>query len=99
MPHHIYIICNKETKDIYLFGDDSKGASKYALNLATKQKVNPKNIEISIYRKRQNSSQLVKDYSFLLTDTVEEWTNRQKLEEEMTMETNQKLRQQFENFV
>ena len=99
MPHHIYIICNKETKDIYLFGDDSKGASEYALNLATKQKVNPKNIEISIYRKQQNSSQLVKDYSFLLTDTVEEWTNRQKLEEEMNMETNQKLRQQFENFV
>ena len=99
MPHHIYIICNKETKNIYLFGDDSKRASEYALNLATKQKVNPKNIEIIIYRKRQNSSQLVKDYSFLLTDTVEEWTNRQKLEEEMTMETNQKLRQQFENFV
>lgn len=99
MPHHIYLICNKETKDIYLFGDDSKGASEYALNLATKQKGNPKNIEISIYRKRQNNSQLVKDYSFLLTDTVEEWTNRQKLEEEMTMETNQKLRQQFENFV
>ena len=99
MPHHIYIICNKETKNIYLFGDDSKRASEYALNLATKQKVNPKNIEISIYRKQQNSSQLVKDYSFLLTDTVEEWTNRQKLEEEMNMETNQKIRQQFENFV
>lgn len=76
MPHHVYQICNRETKDTYLFWDDSKGASEYALNLATKQKVNPKNIEISIYRKRQNSNQLVKDYSFSLTDTVDVWTNR-----------------------
>lgn len=99
MPHHIYQICNKETKDSYLFWDDSKRASEYALNLATKQKHDPKNIEISIYRKRQNSSQLVKDYSFLLTDTVDAWTNRQKLEEKMTIVTNQMLRQHFKNFV
>lgn len=99
MPHHVYQICNRETKDIYLFWDDSKGASEYALSLVTKQKHDPKNIEISIYRKRQNSSQLVKDYSFSLTDTVDVWTNRQKLEEKMMMETNQGLRQQFKNFV
>ena len=99
MPHHIYQVCNKETKDSYLFWDDSKGASKYALSLVTKQKHDPKNIEISIYRKRQNSSRLVKDYSFLLTDTVDAWTSRQKLEEEMTMETNQELQQHFKNFV
>lgn len=99
MPHHVYQICNRETKNIYLFWDDSKGASEYALSLVTKQKHDPKNIEISIYRKRQNSSQLVKDYSFSLTDTVDVWTNRQKLEEKMMMETNQGLRQQFKNFV
>lgn len=66
MPHHIYQVCNKETKDVCLFLDDSKRASEYALNLVTKQKHDPKNIEISIYRKRQNNSKLVKDYSFLL---------------------------------
>ena len=81
MPHHVYQIYNKETKEVYLFWDDSKGASKYALSLVTKQKHGPKNIEISIYRKRQNNSKLVKDYSFLLTDTVDVWANRQKLKE------------------
>lgn len=99
MPHHIYQVCNKETKDICLFLDDPKRASEYALSLVTKQKANPKNIEISIYRKRQNNSQLVKDYSFLLADTVDVWANRQKLKEKMAMETNQELRQQFKNFV
>lgn len=99
MPHHVYQIYNKETKDVCLFLDDPKGTSEYALSLVTKQKHEPKNIEISIYRKRQNNSKLVKDYSFLLTDTVDVWANRQKLEEKMAMETNQELRQQFKNFV